>query len=155
LHQWLAEYFPPRPAAESAQEWTDKPVPEWSGPQDDTDLINRALRSRGAMAVFGGKASFADLYLGNADALSRAFPPQSDAWPWDRSGADIALANHLAFWTGNDCARMLRIMRSCKLYRDKWEREDYLPNTILRACASQREWYKGKAEQPQSVQPVP
>ncbi len=142
-HQFLAEYFPPRPESEATAEWTTEPVPQWSGPVDDAELINRALRSHGAGSVFGGKASFLDLWTANADRLAASFPDQSGAWPWDRSGADLALANHLAFWTGSDCARIERIMRGSALYRDKWEREEYLRDwCILKAVATQKQWYK-------------
>jgi hypothetical protein len=144
-HQFLTEYFPPRHETEGSQEWTTEPVPQWAGPADDAELINRALRSHGAGSVFGGKASFRDLYTANADRLAASFPPQSNAWPWDRSGADQALANHLAFWTGNNCERMHRIMLSSELVRDKWEREDYIPGTIIRATSTQKQWYKDRS----------
>lgn len=145
-HQFLVEYFPPRHEAEGSQDWTTEPVPQWSGPEDDGELVNRALRSHGAGSVFGGKASFRDLWTGNADRLAASFPDQSGAWPWDRSGADQALANHLAFWTGNNCERIQRIMLGCEaLRRDKWEREDYIPGTIIRATSTQKQWYKDRS----------
>jgi len=156
LHHWLVEYFPPRPQQDASAEWTDKPVPEWDGPADDAELLRRAMRTRGAQAVFGGKASFADLFYGT-DKLPVAFP-SSTGDDFDRSSADLALANHLAFWTGNDCERMARIMRMSKLIRDKWDRDDYFQGTILNACASQREWYKGGGRShdvPAVAQPEP
>lgn len=138
----LAEYFPPRPETDRMVEWTDGPVAEWDGPQDDRELIERALRSHGAGAVWGGRARFADLFNGNADVLSRVFPSVTGD-VWDRSNADLALFNHLAFWTGNDCVRMERLGRASALCRDKWERPDYLRDKcIIKACATQREWYK-------------
>lgn len=143
LKNLLLEYFPPRPEASDDAQWTDKPCAKWNGPADDAELLNRALRSHGAGVVFGGKAAFVDLYTGNPDKLGRTFPSATgDAW--DRSSADLAMANHLAFWTGNDCERMARLMKSSALYRDKWEREDYFQGTILNACATQREWYNDR-----------
>lgn len=156
LKNLLLEYFPPRPESEATAEWTDAPVPQWSGPEDDGELINRALRSHGAGVVWGGKASFADLFTANAARLSRAFPSISgDAW--DRSNADLALFNHLAFWTGNNCERMERIAQASALYRDKWERPEYLRDWgILKACATQKQWYKDRSASPRnSVSQVP
>lgn len=143
-HQFLTEYFPPRPDAEGSLEWTTEPVPQWSGPEDDGELVNRALRSHGASSVFGGKASFKDLWTANADRLAASFP-SSTGDSWDRSGADQALANHLAFWTGNNCERIQRIMRGSELVREKWEREDYIPDTIIRATSTQKQWYKDRS----------
>jgi primase-polymerase (primpol)-like protein len=135
---WLL--FAPAPAAAAdavgdAAEWTSGPVPEWRGPVDDSELIRRALRSQSSAAAFGGRASFADLWTGNVEALSRAYPDA--VRPYDASSADAALAAHLAFWTGANCERIDRLMRQSALARDKWEREDYLPRTILAAAGRQ------------------
>jgi hypothetical protein len=139
---FLAEFFPEKEDIEHGVEWTDKPVELWAGPVDDTELINRALRSRSPRAIFGSGASFEDLWRGNEDALAKAFPSQNSHSAWDMSSADQALVNHLAFWTGNNCERMLTIMQQCEgLARSKWERNDYLRTTILDACGSQKEWY--------------
>jgi hypothetical protein len=147
LLRFLAAYFPPREETDGTVEWTDKPVAAWRGPADDTALLDRAMRSTSAQAAFGKGASFAALWTANVDVLSRAFPTQNGHDAWDRSGADIALANHLAFWTGNDCERMARLMWKCEgLQRDKWHRPDYFRGTILRACASQTQWYAEPAQ---------
>lgn len=140
LGQLVTERFPAR-EDDGERVWRDEPVPEWRGPADDTRLIERALRSTSARAAFGGAASFADLWTGNADKLATAFPPQTAGQTYDGSGADLALANHLAYWTGNDCERMSRLIRASGLARPKHEREDYLRSTILRACAGQTAWY--------------
>jgi hypothetical protein len=137
----IAEYFPPRegPGVIPA----NGPRPDWRGPTDDDDLIRRALQSRSAAAVFGTRASFADLWEACPDVLAGAYPSASgDAW--DRSSADMALAQHLAFWTGCDAARIDRLMRRSALTRDKWEREDYLPETIENACGLQRDVLKDR-----------
>ena len=39
------------------------------------------------------------------------------------SEADLALCNHLAFWTGNDARRMDMMFRESGLYRDKWDEQ--------------------------------
>lgn len=132
-----AAYFPPRAGAVDAPE--SGPRADWNGPLDDEELLRRALQSRSAAGAFGGKATFADLWTADAAALARAFPSDTDAY--DRSSADAALAQHLAFWTGCDSARIERLMRESALVRDKWDdREDYLvERTIGGACGQQRD----------------
>lgn len=143
LLPFLAEFFPEKPEPEHGLVWTSEPVAQWKGPADDSELIRRALRSHGVLGQARGRAGFHDLWNANADILARTFPSLNGRSAWDESAADQALANHLAFWCGNDCDRMLRIMLQCEgLARAKWEaREGYLQNTILNSCASQREWY--------------
>lgn len=139
LADLITQYFLPS-AAPGAQgdEWTDQPVPEWDGPASDDDLIRRALNSgdRSAAVAFGdGSATvtFRDLWEGHDNALAARWPSSTDDG-YDRSSADASLAAHLAFWCGKDCERIRRLMMQSALVRDKWEREDYLPRTILRAC---------------------
>ena len=48
----------------------------------------------------------------------------------DESSADIALCNILAFWLGGDFDAIDNAFRQSKLYREKWEREDYRTKTI-------------------------
>jgi hypothetical protein len=136
------EFFPPHDDLEYGDTLTEKPVVEWYGPDDDEELLRRAMRSNSGGAVFGGKAAFADLWYGNVASLSRAFPPFKNT-AFDESAADQALANHLAFWTGNHGVRMERMMRASALMRSKYDRPGYLVGTINRACGSQRQWYKG------------
>lgn len=54
----------------------------------------------------------------------------------DHSGADLALCNALAFYTGRDADRMGRLFKQSKLYRPKWDRADYSKRTIDKAIAS-------------------
>lgn len=122
----VAATAPPPP-----MHWTSEPVPEWRGPTNDADLLRRALKSRSAASAFGSRASFADLWEANVEALAKAFPGD----PYDASRADAALAQHLAFWTGRNCERIQALMQKSALVREKWEREDYLPRTIAEICA--------------------
>ena len=63
---------------------------------------------------------------------------------YDESSADLSIANHLAFWTGNDCERMLRIMLTSALYRDKWEQRDgYLRGTIFKSGGARQKTFAG------------
>jgi hypothetical protein len=147
---WVATtYFPPRETVANSGGPDDGPCPEWNGPQDDTELLRRAMMSKSTASVFGGKASFSDLWVADADVLGRAYPPDSSSSePFDRSSADAALASHLAFWSGKDHSRIDRLMRLSGLARDKYDRPDYLPRTISNACAAQRDVLRDKPMQP-------
>lgn len=146
LPSLVVNYFQPDAAQAMEQGWTAGPCDDWRGPLDDDELIKRALRSQSTASAFGGRASFADLWTGNIDALQRCYPDPVRAY--DASSADAALAQHLAFWTGKDCERMERLMRRSALARDKWEREDYLPRTITGAVGRQFEVLSDKAPEP-------
>lgn len=135
----VAQFFPPSTGADGSSEWTTGPCAEWYGPSDDDDLLRRAMRSQSSRAAFGDGASFADLFNATTEVLARAYPSGSDA-PYDASAADMALAQHLAFWTGKDCERIKRLMLRSALRRDKWDRDDYLEHfTIPKAIARQVE----------------
>lgn len=133
-----AESFPPG-SPQTQADWTDVPCEGYGGPADDDDLIRMACASQSAAAAVGGRASFKQLWDADEAALSKYFPDDHKARPYDASAADAALAQHLAFWTGKDCARIQRLMERSTLRRDKWEnRDDYLPRTITVACGKQR-----------------
>ena len=124
----LPEVFPPRAVTVTMP--VGQRRPEWRGPEDDDELIRRALSATGSAAArFGGKASFADLWEGRVEANSEA---------------DMALASHLAFWTGCDVDRIERLMRRSGLARPKWnEHRTYLRDiTITHACATTTNVYK-------------
>ena len=131
----VARWFAPDTSV-TPVDWTDGPCDGWRGPADDDELLRRMLASTSAASAFGGRASVQQLWAGDEDALGRAYPGEGRAY--DASAADAALAQHLAFWTGRDCERIRRLMSRSALARDKWDREDYLPRTILRACGLSR-----------------
>lgn len=136
----IAQWFTPSVTAGALPaEWTDVPCAEWRGPADDAELIRRLMASRGN--PFGGKATVQDLWTCNTEVLGRAYPSQG-VDPFDRSSADAALASHLGFWTGRNCERVARLMRQSALMRDKYDREDYLPRTILRMVGAGGDVYK-------------
>lgn len=115
----VEHYFPPRPEGEHGE----GPRAEWRGPADDDALIGKALGARvSAATAFGGKASFAQLWRGEVEQSNEA---------------DMALASHLAFWTGCDEERIERLMRKSGLVRAKWnEHRTYLRDlTIRNACS--------------------
>lgn len=155
LTSFAEQFFPAREDREGSDEWTTAPVSAWKGPEDDDELLRRAMRSHGANSAFNGRASFAELWNADPEALARSFPSVTGQ-AYDGSSADLALVNHLSFWTGSNAERMLRLMMrdDCKLRRDKWSRVDnYLQPTILRACADQTEWYSGPRNEPPPPNP--
>lgn len=106
--------------------------PDWRGPSDDAELITRMLNARkSAEAAFGGKVSLDDLWHGRAE---------------QNSENDMALAMHLAFWTGCDAPRMERLMRRSAMARAKWEtHRTYLATTITNACGTCSKVYQAPA----------
>ena len=150
----ISQYFPA--SEEPDAPVSDGPAPEWNGPTDDDELIAKMLAGKGSAAqVFGNKASIKDLWEGNEQALATAYPPLNNRDPYDRSSADNALANHLAFWTGRDQARIDRLMRRSALVRPKWDsHKTYMSTTISGASASTRNVYSSgpaKVEQPVKI----
>ncbi len=136
LAEVATAYFPPGVHAEIAG-WTDAPVPEFGGPEDDVELLRFAMASgkKSAAAAFGsGHVTFEDLWTANADKLAGKWP--GDKGAYDASAVDGALAGHLAFWTGKNCERIRALMLQSALVRDKWlDRPEYLETTIMKACA--------------------
>ncbi len=146
LNTVVAELFPPTTTTTTTTTATTTRTDGGTDPADDEALIARMLAApQSAQAAFGGKASFQQLWDADADALGRAFPDAGGSGrAFDASAADAALAQHLAYWTANDAARMGRLMHRSALKRDKWERADYLQRTIQKATERQ-----GNVWQPQ------
>jgi len=125
--------------------WSDAPAASWVGPDDDDELIRRACASQSAAATFGGAdapASFADLWHGDTDRIQATYGT-------DGNRPDAALAQHLAFWTGNHAERMYNLMWGSGLVREKWHRtgDDYVKRTIRVACGHQKEFYVERPSQ--------
>ncbi len=84
-------------------------------PVDIADRLDRMLREdAGAAALFNGDMSTAG---------------------GDASKADLALCNNLSFWFGRDKQTIDMVFRQSKLYREKWEREDYREKTLNKAIS--------------------
>ncbi len=95
---------------------------------DEIKLSNEALWERMFRSKSGDEIR--SLYNGNL---------KND----DHSSSDLALANHLAFWTGKSASRMDSMFRETSLMRDKWDRihfsdtgETYGERTIAMAISS-------------------
>lgn len=145
----VSDYFPATTGGDTGvQHWTNQPVPEWNGPTEDNELIEKALASTSAASKFGGRASFADLWQCNEPVLCDAYAPDdSDDGTYNQSSADMALAQHLAFWTGKNCERIFILMWRSGLVREKWTSHDsYLTRTITRVCGLQNDVYGGNKE---------
>ncbi len=142
------DLFPVREKATTADHG-DGPRDDWNGPTDDDQLIQRMLNSReSGDAIFGNKATARQLWEADEPALINAYPDKDPKRPYDYSGADLGLANKLAFWTGCDQARMERLLKRSGLVREKWDdHPTYLADTVQRACDGQEKVY--------SVPPTP
>lgn len=116
--------------------------PEYTGPEDDEELLTMMLSSRGGLnQQFGDKATIRELWDADSVKLAQVFPStQGDAF--DRSAADAALLSHLAFWTGRDLQRMDRLFRRSGLMREKYEkRPEYREWTVTNAAKGCRNVY--------------
>ena len=156
----VAQYFT-RTSGGAAEDWTTEPCEGWAGPEDDAELLQRALASGGkatAASAFGGGAqdvTFAHLFAADGDALGAKWP-SSTGQPYDASSADQALANALAFWTGKNCERIERIMRLSALARPKWDdHSSYMQTTILKACGFVQQVYVERAARAAVPPPPP
>lgn len=141
LPPFVNYYFPPKNITLTAQ-WTTEADPNGRPLKTDQALIKKMLESGSAGAVFGDKVSPADLWNADANKLSIAYPSFNESDPFDRSSADQALCNHLAFWTAKNCERVEKLFSKSALVRDKWNnREQYRKDTILNAVANCQDVY--------------
>jgi primase-polymerase (primpol)-like protein len=162
LHRVIGKYLKPtcveanHVGGDTLERWyTYSRDPDWKGPEDDDELIERMLKSRSSgPATFGSKASRRDLFEANEEKLAIAYPPLNNNDPYDRNRADMALACHLAFWTGKDPERIERIMLKSALKREKWDSRpvNYFRYTILKACDNQTE-VLGKKKKREAASP--
>lgn len=135
-------------AANVSQMLPTGPREDYTGPEDDDELIRMMLRSRGGVsAMFGEKATVADLWEADPATMAKFFPSDSGD-DFNRSSADAALLAHLTFWTGNDPARIDRLFRRSGLMRDKWNRESYREISIGKAVAACVNVYSAARELP-------
>ncbi|MCP2679262.1 hypothetical protein NHF45_06940 [Maricaulaceae bacterium NA33B04] len=132
--KYILKYVPDREdAVDTSDDLIDGPRPHYSGPKSDEELIKRARSATGsAAAAFGNAATFEDLWTGNAARLAQFYPANNGGDGFDHSAADAALIDHLAFWTGYDEVRMIRLFSQSALgQRDKWtKRPDYRVRTL-------------------------
>ena len=104
------------------------PTPPRAASLDDEELLAKARSARNG-------AAFDMLYRGEWE--SAGHPSQSEG--------DLALTDHLTFWTGGDPVAVDRLFRGSGLYRDKWDERrgarTYGEATIARALEGATEFY--------------
>jgi len=131
LSTWVPQHLEAHTGGELSVGWTTEARPDYTGPDDDDVLIAKMLASGGVSAVMGDKATVRQLWEADSAALAQHFP-DSGTRAYDASGADAALATHLAFWTGANCERIERLMRRSGLMRPKWdEHKSYLAQRTI------------------------
>src|SRR5262249_35613153 len=98
---------------------------------DDAAIIERASRAKNG-------AKFRALWQGDTTGDG------------SQSEADLALANHLAFYCGPGSEeRIAALFAQSGLFRSKWQREDYRTRTIAKALQDKTEFYDpGRARHP-------
>lgn len=153
LETFISEYFPTTSETGTGDLWERWEAllkrgahPDFTSSINDEEIIVRACKSVSGSNVFTNKSTFKDLWENNISVLQETYNSNTNAM-------DAGLAQHLAFWTGGDGERIKRLMLLSALYRDKWDRRDYLPRTILKACERQTNYLMEK--QPQSTPPIP
>ena len=129
---------------------TDEARPEYTGPDDDQQLITMMMRAsdrgRPSDAFRSGavNVTLRELWEGDASALGAAYPDQGgQGRAYDASSADAALLAHLAFWTGCNGRRMMRLFGMSALgRREKWiTRGDYRGRSVKSAIGKCRAIY--------------
>ena len=88
------------------------------------DLVDRAKQAKNGTA-------FISLWRGQTSAKYSS-----------ESEGDLALCCLLAFWTGGDYDKIDKLFRLSQRFREKWEREDYRRDTILKALGQVSNYYR-------------
>lgn len=76
----------------------------------------------------------------NGEKFTRLWRGWSEGFA-SASEADLAFCAILAFWTGGDYNKIDKLFRASDRMRDKWEREDYRHETIIKALGQVTEHY--------------
>lgn len=147
-HAALAEITPELATVHARIFVKPDPVDAKPGPSDPPDLDDAALLAKARNARNG--AEFDRLWSGDTSGQGG-----------DASAADLALCNLLAFWTGNDPARIDRLFRQSGLFRPaKWDKVHYSDGrtygqaTVDKAVQGNRETYSGKpSADPRKTEP--
>jgi len=93
----------------------------------DTELLSKAMSAR------------------NGDKFRKLWEGDTSTHDGDDSAADLALCSILAFWTENNESRIDSLFRQSRLYREKWDRQDYRERTIKAAINGNHETYNPKS----------
>ena len=106
------------------------PTDEISGKKETPSISDEEVLKI-AVASKGGKSFSKLFYTGDTSEYDN-----------DQNKADLALCAKLAYFTQGNRAQIDRLFRQSKLYREKWEREDYQNGTIEKAIASCESFYR-------------
>src|SRR5215208_2785996 len=87
------------------------------------------------------------LAASNSERFSRLWNGDTQEYG-SHSEADLALCGMLAFWTGGDATRIDTLFRQSRLYREKWDRNDYRNRTIAHALDGKTEFYEPEQAAP-------
>jgi primase-polymerase (primpol)-like protein len=169
----LQTFLPIRQIDHSNQEIETIRDERWFGPEDDLELLSRIEASddkisserfaelneaiqrdpsnfvaKAQLDILSRRVPFAALWHGNALVL-RQFYPSTSGKTFDHSAADLALMNKLAFWTGRDHERMIRLFNMSELgKRDKWRNRPYYRNrTASTSNLACRDVYRGTSSE--------
>jgi hypothetical protein len=156
-YRWIIETYMPKlePATVStgANSWET----DWDCPNaniDDDELWEQMFRQKKKGPGGLGGEDIRALYEGRPEdvrlpngALRYRRTGRDGRDEVDRSAAELALANVLAFRTGRDPDRMERMMRQTGMAREKWDtHRTYLRDfTIRKACRGCKQTYQGRA----------
>lgn len=114
LEALLAELFPPR--EKGAHKGVSQPVD-----LDDTALLERMFQSKHG-------ADIRRLWQGDISGYE------------SHSEADLALASHLLWWTGNDTSRADRLFRQSGLFRAKWDEKHHADGKTYGEGTLEKAW---------------
>ena len=114
--------------SEESKKRRELPSPPLNGlALSDNELIQKARRA------------------GNGDRFDRLWRGDASRYDDDASAADLALCNHLSFWTGGDGAHVDRLFRQSGLMRPKWDERrgerTYGERTVAAALESCTDYY--------------
>jgi len=92
----------------------------------------------------------------NANEIEKLLAGDTSGHSGDDSSADLALCNHLAFWTNGNRLQMNRIFRQSKLYRPKWDekrgRQTYGEMTLDKAIRETPDGYQEPVDESDEVE---
>lgn len=126
--EWEQDHPPEEPEP-------DEPRAQSFNPMSDDEILALANAAENS-------EKFARLWRGDATLWTEE-PKVYES----QSNADQALCCMLAFYCGNDPARIDRLFKLSGLYRqDKWERHDYAFGTIRKAIARAHPFFSGVRE---------
>ncbi len=140
---------------------TGNPWGEWRGKRfdDATDAIAQVLHRVHAMKFRKARPAEPPIRLAqgltdeevldlafaakNGHAVRALYDGSNEAHGGDASAADCALCAHLAFYAGpNGHGQVAGILRSSPRWREKFDREDYIRDTVAKAYEGLTEFYE-------------